>query len=215
MRMSGGLIPYLKYMLCPPVPIPGLSVASVDPLTGLETSEVSPVTMIRRECWLGKCVKCGWNNRFKNFPLLPLTIEEDGNTEREVFVRACPVEATLDKTTTYHEFVKMERTTSEDGKTFTQPEWTPMVVNRRLFYYRLYTFMEDFLPHYYKVRWHEAFDEVFNQQYRRLAYVGMPGQPQPLESMEGLSMDINIDVVSCHVTPPSCRVIYHISLLLL
>ena len=185
MTMSGGLIPFLHAILCPPVPVPGLSVASVDPLTGLENGDVTPVTMIRRECWLGKCDKCGWHNRFKNFPLLPLKIKEDDDAEHEVFVRACPCEATLERTTTYHEFVKMERSTSEDGKVYTQPEWTPIVVNRRLFYYRLCTFMEDFLPHYFKVRWHEAFDQVFLQQYRRLAYVGMSDQPQPLECMKG------------------------------
>ena len=89
--------------------------------------------------------------------------------------------------TTYHQFLQMERSSQkEDAASYTQPEWTPVVTSRREFYYRLYQFMETFLPHYYKVLWHEAFDEVFMQQYKRLAYTGMPGQPQAPKSMIGL-----------------------------
>ena len=189
--MGAGLINFLRALLCPPVPVPGIFVVDVDPLTGFEIpGSRQPIKMIRRKCWLGKCEKCGWHNRFKDFPLLPLTIKEDDDSEQEVFVRACPQEATVDKTTTYHQFVKMERGSSktEEGKPYTQPEWTPITVNRREFYYRLYTFMEDFLPHYYKVLWHEAFDKVFLQQYRRLAYTGMPDQPQPHPSMAGTAI---------------------------
>ena len=72
-----------------------------------------------------------------------------------------------------------------DGSAYTQPEWTPLVVTRREFYYRLLLFMEDFLPHYYLVKWHDSFDKVFFQLYKRLAFVGMEGHPQPPESMKG------------------------------
>ena len=97
-------------------------------------------------------MKCGWDNRFHKFPLLPLTLKEDDDTTREVFVRACPKEARTDKYTTYHdEFRKMERGTGGDGKVYTQTEWTPVTCNRRMFYYQLVQFMNDFLPHYYKV----------------------------------------------------------------
>lgn len=186
MSMSGGLLPFLRKMLCPPVPVPGVFVNAVDPRTGFEKpDERKPVMMIPRDCWLGKCSKCGWHNRFSKFPLLSLKIKEDENTEREVTVRACPREARLDKTTTFHQFIKMERGESETGALYTQPEWTPSVVNRREFYYRLTTFMEDFLPHYYLVKWHDAFDKVFFQQYKRLAFVGLDGHPQPPESMKG------------------------------
>ena len=188
LTMGKGLIEFTKKILCPPVKIPGIFVNSVDPLTGFEIPGSStPLKLVPRKCWLGQCDRCGWDNRFAKFPLLPLSLKEDNDIERKVFVRACPVEATLDLKTTYHEFRKMERGTSEDGSLYTQPEWTPVTVNRRTFYYRLYCFMQDFLPHYYKVRWHETFDEVFTQQYRRLAFKGMSGHPQPVKSMEGLS----------------------------
>lgn len=184
--MSGGVLTFLQKMLCPPVAVPGVYVNAVDPLTGLEKpDEREPVMMIPRPCWLGKCSKCGWENRFKNFPLLSLTIAEDENSEREVTVRACPREARLDKNTTYHQFVKMERGTSADGSAYTQPEWTPVTVNRREFYYRLHTFMEDFLPHYFKVRWHDAFDRVFFQLYKRLAFARIDGQPKAPATMKG------------------------------
>jgi hypothetical protein len=86
----------------------------------------------------------------------------------------------------------MERGKSEDGSPYTQPEWTPLVANRREFYYRLHEFMEDFLPHYYLVRWHEAFDEVFKQHYfKRLSNADMPEQPQPTASMKGIIFIFN------------------------
>ena len=184
--MSGGVIPFTHKLLCPPVPIPGVYVNAVDPNTGFEkTDESKPVMMIPKACWLGKCSKCGWHNRFSKFPLLPLTIKEDENTEYQVQVRACPREARLDKNTTYHQFIKMERAKNADGSAYTQPEWTPLTVNRREFYYRLMLFMEDFLPHYFKVKWNDAFDKVFFQQYKRLAFVGLEGHPQPPKSMIG------------------------------
>ena len=184
--MGKGLIEFTKSLLCPPVIIPGILVNDVDPLTGFEIpGSAKPLKLIRRECWLGQCDRCGWDNRFANFPLLPLTLKEDNDSERKVFVRACPVEASLDLKTTYHQFLKMERGSAEDGSVYTQPEWTPVTVNRRTFYYRLYCFMQDFLPHYYKVRWHETFDEVFKQQYRRLAFEGVAGHPQPAKTMKG------------------------------
>ena len=189
MSMSGGLLPFLRKLLCPPQSIPGVFVNDVDPLTGFEIPGTSrPVKMIPRKCWLGKCHKCGWKNRFKKFPLLSLTIKEDDETEREVFVRACPREARLDRNTTFHQFVKMERGKSEGESAYTQPEWTPLVVSRREFYYRLHEFMEDFLPHYYLVRWHEAFDKLFFQQFRRLAFAGMPDQLQAHASMKGTAL---------------------------
>ena len=188
-NMSGGILSFLKYMLCPAIAVPGVFVNAIDPLTGFEIPhEVAPVKMIRRECWLGQCSKCGWQNRFHKFPKLPLKIKEDSTTEREVYVRACPREARVDRTTTYHEFVQMERGLSREGDVYTQPEWTPITVDRRTFYYRLHQFMENFLPHYYKVRWHQAFDKVFMQRYRRLALVGMPTQPQPHKSMFGTAI---------------------------
>ena len=181
--MSGGLVDFITSMLCPAVPVGDLTVMAVDPLTGLEIpGNVKPVMMIPQKCWLGTCTKCGWNNRFSNLPLLPVKIDDD----TEVFVRACPREARLDVNTTYHQFQNMERGLNEDGTSYTQPEWTPVVTSRREFYYRLFQFMENFLPHYYKVLWHEAFDEVFMQQYKRLAYAGMPEMPQAPESMLGL-----------------------------
>ena len=188
-KMSGGVIPFLSHLLCPAVEVPGLSVAAVDPLTGLEIpGESVPVQMIPHACWHGKCSKCGWNNRFKNFPLLPVTIQEDAQTERQVFVRACPREARLDRNTTYHEFRLMERGQTAEGKPYTQSEWTPITANRRVFYYQLVQFMNDFLPHYYKVLWHEAFQKVFQQQYKRLAFVSLPSQPQPSPSMRGTAL---------------------------
>ena len=181
--MSGGLLPFIRLMLCEPVPVPGVFLSSIDPLTGLEIAgSQTPVKMVPRDCWLGRCNKCGWDNRFKNFPLLPLTIDEDENTRREVFVRACPVEATLDQKTTYHEFVKMERGHGEDGAIYTQPEWSPITVTRRMFYYKLYQFMTDFLPHYYKVLWHEKFDKVFGQhQPTQQKKQRQPVQHQPVQ----------------------------------
>ena len=150
-QMSAGLISFTKSLLCPPVTVEGLAVSAVDPLTGFEIpNQTIPIKMVKRECWLGRCRHCGWDNRFKSFPLLPVTIK-DGDTESEVFVRACPREARLDLNTTYHQFLKMERGTGKDGKPYTQPEWCPVVVNRRLFYYRLHEFVQKFLPHYYKV----------------------------------------------------------------
>ena len=65
-----------------------------------------------------------------------------------------------------------------------------------MFYYKLYEFMTDFLPHYYKVLWHEKFDKVFEQQYRRLAFVGMPNQPQPHASMKGTAI-LTKDFAAC------------------
>lgn len=185
--MSRGLIPFTKVMLCPSVTVPGVVVYSTDPFTGIEIpDDFVQIKMIRKECWYGECSKCGWDNRFANFPLLPLTIKEDDESSVEVSVRACPREARVDVLTTYHEFLKMERpSTKDDGSAYTQPEWTPVVANRRLFYYRLKGFMETFLPHYYKVLWHEAFDEVFKQVYKRQAFLGMPDQPQPPASMIG------------------------------
>ena len=197
-KMSGGLISFLTHMLCPAVELPNVSIASVDVTTGLEIkgSDV-PVKMIPRKCWLGECQKCGWNNRFHNFPLFPVTLKEDDESEREVFVRACPREARNDKYTTYHEFRKMERgAVDADGKVYTQTEWTPVTCTRRMFYYQLVEFMRDFLPHYYKVLWHQAWDKVFLQEYRRLAYVGMKDQPQPLPSMKGTAILIK-DFAAC------------------
>ena len=106
------LIEFTKKILCPPVKIPGIFVNSVDPLTGFEIPGSStPLKLVPRKCWLGQCDRCGWDNRFAKFPLLPLSLKEDNDIERKVFVRACPVEATLDLKTTYHEFRKMERGT--------------------------------------------------------------------------------------------------------
>ena len=188
LQMSAGLIPFVERLLCPPVAVKGLAVAAVDPLTGFEIpNETTPIKLVKRECWLGRCPHCGWNNRFKTFPLLPVTIK-DGDVESEVFVRACPREARLDLNTTYHQFIKMERGTGRDGQPYTQPEWCPVVVNRRLFYYRLHEFMQDFLPHYYKVLWHQAWEQVFTQQYKRLAFLGMKDQPQPHASMVGTAI---------------------------
>ena len=185
LKMSAGLVAFTKHILCPAVEVPGLFVNAVDPTTGFEIpGQRVPVKMVKRRCWLGLCPHCGWDNRFASFPLLPVTIK-DGDTEREVFVRACPREARLDVNTTYHQFQKMERGTGKDGKPYTQPEWCPVVASRREFYYRLYEFMKTFLPHYYKVLWHEAWDQVFDQQYKRLAFVGMKDQPQPPASMKG------------------------------
>ena len=151
-KMSSGLIPFLTHLLCPPVELPNIFVAAVDPNTGFEIpGENIPVKIIRRKCWLGECSECGWDKRFASFPLLPLTLEEDDNTTREVFVRACPREARLDAHTTYHEFRKMERGSCADGSPYLQPEWTPVTCTRRMFYYQLVEFMRDFLPHYYKV----------------------------------------------------------------
>ena len=166
---------------------PGLTTHVIDPYPGLEIpGETKPVKMIVSRCWLGQCSKCGWNNRFKSFPKLPVTIEEDADSTQHAFVRACPLEACLGAKTTFHRFQNMERGTAKDGESvYTQPEWTPVTVTRRTFYYRLYEFMEDFMPHYYKVRWNECFDGVFLQQYRRLAFVGMSGLPQPPASMKG------------------------------
>lgn len=186
LKMSGGLIPFTRHILCPAITVPGVFVSAIDPTTGLEIpGQQSPIKMIPKKCWLGLCSKCGWDNRFAQFPLLPLTLKEDGQPDREVFVRACPREARTDANTTYHQFLKMERGTTSDGKPYTQPEWTPVVADRRTFYYRLHQFMETFLPHYYKVRWHESFDQVFKQEYRRLAFLGMPDQPQAHASMKG------------------------------
>ena len=53
-----------------------------------------------------------------------------------------------------------------------------------------------FLPHYYKVAWHEAFDTVFVQQYKRLAFAGMSDQPQPHPSMKGTAILIK-DFAAC------------------
>lgn len=186
-KMSAGLTQFTQSLLCPPVTIDGISVNAIDPLTGMEIpGDQIPLKMIKRECWLGLCPHCGWDVRFKNFPRLPVKIGE-GDDETEVFVRACPREARTDLNTTYHQFMKMERGTGKDGKPYTQPEWCPVVASRRLFYYRLYEFMQDFLPHYYKVLWHQAWEQVFMQSYRRLAFKGMPGQPQAPASMKGVS----------------------------
>ena len=188
-NMSGGVLAFIKYMLCPAIEVPGVFINAIDPLTGLEIpDEVAPVKMIRKECWLGQCSKCGWENRFHKFPKLAVKIQEDSTTERQVYVRACPREARVDRTTTYHEFVSMERGLSQDGGVYTQPTWTPITVDRRTFYYRLHQFMENFLPHYYKVQWHETFDKVFIQRYRRLAFVDVPTQPQPHKSMFGTAI---------------------------
>ena len=196
-KMSGGLIPFLRQMLCEPVAIPNVRVNNYDPTTGLELPDDSaPVMIIKKECWLGKCSKCGWENRFSKFPLLPLQLTEDGDTEREVFVRACPVAACTDKFTTYHEFRKMERGPGKDGQAYTQTEWTPITTNRRLFYYNLVEYMKTFLPHYFKVLWHEAWEKVFVQHYKRLAYVGIPSQPQPHPSMKGTAILIK-DFAAC------------------
>ena len=151
-KMSAGLLPFLSTLLCPPVELPNVRIAAVDPNTGLEIpGESLPVKIIPRKCWLGECADCGWDKVFASFPLLPLTLEEDSTTSREVFVRACPREARLDAHTTYHEFRKMERGSCVDGKPYVQPEWTPVTCTRRMFYYQLVEFMRDFLPHYYKV----------------------------------------------------------------
>ena len=196
--MSGGLLTFTKTLLCPAVEVPGVITHAIDPFTGFEIpGDTKPVKMIPRRCWLGKCAKCGWNNRFKNFPRLKLQLDEDAETTREVFVRACPLEARLDINTTFHMFQNMERGTASDGtSSYTQPEWTPITVSRRKFYYRLYEFMIDFMAHYYKVRWHECFDEVFREQYRRLAFVGMPDQPQPTPSMKGLFAYLFVSVIN-------------------
>ena len=130
------------------------------------------------------------------FHVLPLKIKEDENTEREVFVRACPRAACTDKFTTYHEFQKMERGPGKDGEAYTQTEWTPITTTRRLFYYNLVQYMKTFLPHYFKVLWHEAFEKVFVQQYKRLAFVGIPSQPQPYPSMKGTAVLIK-DFAAC------------------
>lgn len=53
-----------------------------------------------------------------------------------------------------------------------------------------------FLPHYYKVAWHKAFDTVFVQQYKRLAFAGMSDQPQPHPSMKGTAILIK-DFAAC------------------
>lgn len=186
-KMSAGVIVFTRSLLCPAVEVEGVFTSEIDPTTGFEIpGSRIPVKMVRRRCWLGLCPDCGWDKRFAKFPLLPLTIKEDEHSVREVFVRACPLEARLDLNTTYHEFQKMERGLTKDGKPYTQPEWVPVTANRREFYYRLYQFMEDFLPHYYKVLWHQAWDQVFQQQYKRLAFVGIPNQPQPYKSMKGL-----------------------------
>ena len=186
LQMSNGVQSFAKSVLCPPVAVKGLFLAAVDPRTGLEIpGQQIPIKMIRRRCWLGNCPDCGWDNRFASFPSLPVILREDGDTEREVFVRACPLEARSDVNTTYHQFQKMERGTGTDGKPYTQPEWCPVVSSRRVFYYRLYEFMKDFLPHYYTVLWHQACEQVFVQHYKRLAFFGMPNQPQPPDSMKG------------------------------
>lgn len=196
-QMSGGLIPFLTHMLCKPVAIPNVRVNNYDPTTGLELpGDSAPVMIINKKCWLGECSKCGWENRFSHFPLLPLKITEDDDTEREVFVRACPVAACTDKFTTYHEFRKMERGAGKDGQAYTQTEWTPITTNRRLFYYNLVEYMKTFLPHYFKVLWHEAWEKVFVQHYKRLAYVGIPSQPQPHSSMKGTAILIK-DFAAC------------------
>ena len=195
--MSGGLIPFLSQMLCEPVEIPNIRVNNIDPTTGLELPGVSTAVMIiKKKCWLGECSKCGWENRFSKFPLLPLSIKEDADTEREVFVRACPVAACTDKYTTYHEFRKMERGPGKDGQAYTQTEWTPITTNRRLFYYNLVQYMKTFLPHYFKVLWHEAWEKVFVQNYKRLAFVGIPSQPQAHTSMRGTAILIK-DFAAC------------------
>ena len=186
LNMSGGLVPFITNMLCPAVPVPGVYVRSVDPLTGLEIpGEVAPVKMIRKECWLGRCKDCGWNNRFANFPKLPVKVKEDDDTERTEFVHACPREARLDRNTTYHQFKMMERGLTKDGKPYTQSEWTPVTSDRRTFYYQLYSWMQNFLPHYYKVRWHETFEQVFVQLYKRLAFTKLTDQTPAPESMKG------------------------------
>ena len=196
-KMSGGLFPFLTHMLCPPVVIPNIILNNIDPITGLEIpGDNAEVTIIPKKCWLGECSKCGWDNRFSKFPLLPLTIKEDNDTERKVYVRACPVAACTDKFTTYHEFRKMERGFGEDGKPYIQPEWTPVTTNRRMFYYQLVQYMKVFLPHYFKVVWHETFDKVFTQQYKRLAFEGIPSQPQPLPSFKGTAILIK-DFAAC------------------
>lgn len=175
LNMSGGLVPFISKMLCPAEPLPGVFVRSIDPNTGLEIpGELRPVKMIRKECWLGTCKDCGWDNRFAQFPLLPVTIEEDADTERQEFVRACPLEARLDRDTTYHQFQMMERGQTKDGKPYRQSEWSPIRSDRRTFYYRLYAWMQNFLPHYYKVRFHETFDKVFTPLYKRLAFTTFP-----------------------------------------
>ena len=199
-KMSGGLLAFTRALLCAPVEIPGLRTHVIDPYTGLEIpGETKPVKMIARRCWLGKCDKCGWRNRFKSCPKLPVTIDEDADSSQQCYVRACPLEARLDAKTTFHMFQNMERGTANDGETvYTQPEWTPITVTRRVFYYRLHEFMEDFLQHYYKVRWHECFQLVFIQQYRRLAFVGMPGLPQPPASMKGVIL-----VLACMFANPN------------
>lgn len=185
-KMSGGLVPFITTMLCPAVSVPGLFVQSIDPLSGLEIpGERRPVKMIKRECWLGLCKKCGWDVRFAKFPLLPVTIKEDDDTVRQEHVRACPREARLDRDTTYHQFQMMERGQTKDGKPYRQSEWAPISSDRRTFYFRLYEWMTDFLPHYYKVRWHETFDKVFNKLYRRLAFDKLPDQTPAPASMKG------------------------------
>lgn len=142
-KMSEGLIPFTLNILCPAVEIPNVSVAAYDPTTGLEIpGSVIPVKIIQRKCWLGECTKCGWDQRFAKFPLLPLKIKEDDNSERQVFVRACPREAREDRWTTWHEFRMMERGHGEDGSTYNQPEWTPITGTRRMFYYQLTEFMK-------------------------------------------------------------------------
>ena len=177
--------------------LPNIRVNSYDPTTGLELpGENAPVMMVSKKCWHGECSDCGWDNRFANFPLLPLKISEDENTEREVFVRACPRAACMDKFTTYHEFRKMERGPGKDGQPYTQTEWTPFTTTRRLFYYNLVQYMKTFLPHYFKVLWHEAWEKVFVQHYKRLAYVGIPSQPQPHSSMKGTAILIK-DFAAC------------------
>ena len=195
--MSAGLIPFLSHVLCKPVEIPHIRVNNYDPTTGLELADDNvPVMIVPKKCWLGECSHCGWDNRFAKFPLLPLKINEDEHTEREVFVRACPRVACLDKFTTYHEFRKMERGPGKDGQAYTQTEWTPITTNRRLFYYNLVQYMKTFLPHYFKVLWHEVWEKVFVQQYKRLAFMGLQHQPQPYPSMVGTAILIK-DFAAC------------------
>lgn len=195
--MSAGLQQFLTAILCPPVEVQNVWVSAVDPDTGLEIpGNRTAVKMIPRNCWLGKCTHCGWDNVFSNLPRLPVTIVEDLNATRQEFVRACPREAREDVYTTYHEFRKMERGTGSDGKPFVQPEWTPVTATRRMFYYQLTQFMRDFLPHYYKVLWNEQFTTVFTQHYKRLAYLEHPHLPQPHPSMFGTAILIK-DFAAC------------------
>ena len=206
LQMSAGLIPFLRHILCPPVSVPNVSLASVDPTTGLEIpGESSPIKLVRRKCWLGECADCGWDKRFANFPVLPVTIKEDDFTNRVEYVRACPAEAREDRYTSWHEFRLMERGNCEDGSAYTQPEWTPITGTRRMFYYQLHQFMKvSYLSSLcMNVLWHAMNSILFVVRCFCHIITKLPGMKLSTQFFHSSTNDLHLS--GCLVSPSHTR----------